>query len=255
MVLSGVASWRFAHFLPPSGYLGQLIGLLTTTASRSCVICSLHCVFVAIIAEFMRSSKSNDTSFDFAKLAPAALAVAGVAIVELKGAGGAPTVGDLLSFAQPIGFGIGYLKLEELMRESPQSAVAVSTIKLFMVALASLTFFELQPILMQADAASLRLPDFSPILASPLALAGVLYTGLITTAFSLWVESVAFRRVPATDASIILTTEPLFAAALGAVTLGETFGFSDYAGAALIITACVAAVRMDQHQQHEGKAE
>ena len=272
-----------------SGYLGQLLGLLTTTASRSCVICSLHCVFVAIIAEWMRvknavakqqqqqqqdattttmtttttTKERTTTSFDLMKLAPAALAVTGVAIVELQGAGGAPTIGDVLSFSQPIGFGIGYLKLEELMRKSPESAVAVSTIKLAIVSLASLAFFELQPWITAASsqhtgaaaAASFRFPDMTPILHSPVALAGVAYTGLLTTAFALYIESIAFRRVPATDASIILTTEPLFAAALGAVTLGETFGVSDYVGAALIVTACVAAVRMDSHDDAAADAE
>ena len=72
-----------------------------------------------------------------------------------------------------------------------------------------------------------------------------MYTGLITTALALWVESIAFKRVPATDASIILTTEPLFAALAGALTLGETFGTSDYFGASLIIGACALAVLFD----------
>jgi drug/metabolite transporter (DMT)-like permease len=219
------------------GYLGQLIGLLTTTASRSCVICSLHCVFVAAIAEFGRSQIKQ--SFDWTRLAPAAVAVAGVALVELQGAGGAPSIGDLLSFAQPIGFGMGYLQLEELMRKDPGAALPVSAIKLFMVACASLFFFEVQPLL-RGDMPSL--PDFGPILASPVALAGVLYTGLITTALALFAESIAFRRVPATDASIILTMEPLIAASLAAVFVGETFGTSDFVGAALIIGACVLAV-------------
>jgi hypothetical protein len=70
------------------GYLGQTLGLLTTTASRSCVICTLHCVFVAAVAELMRVSRSaGKKSFDALRLVPAAVAVTGVAIVELKGAG------------------------------------------------------------------------------------------------------------------------------------------------------------------------
>lgn len=219
------------------GYLGQLLGLLTTTASRSCVICSLHCVFVAAITEFGRAQVKQ--SFDWSRLAPAAVAVAGVALVELKGAGGTPSIGDLLSFAQPIGFGMGYLQLEELMKKDPGAALPVSAIKLFMVAAASLIFFEVKPLL---EGGLPSLPDFTPILASPVAMSGVLYTGLITTALALWAESVAFRRVPATDASIILTTEPLFAAALGAAFVGETFGTSDFVGAGLIIGACVLAV-------------
>jgi drug/metabolite transporter (DMT)-like permease len=218
------------------------------------VICSLHCVFVAIIAEGTRVSQSPNprTNFDTTRLAPAALAVVGVAIVELQGAGGAPTVGDALSFAQPIGFGMGYLQLEELMRRRPDTALPVSAIKLSIVALASLTMFEFGPLIGIGHAASEvtaaigpRIPDFSAILSSPVALGGVLYTGLLTTAMALWIESVAFARVPATDASIILTTEPLFAALFGAISLGETFDMSDYVGASLIIGACILATLID----------
>ena len=198
------------------GYLGQLIGLLTTTASRSCVICSLHCVFVAAIAEFMRSSSSGGGSsgattkrqFDARVLAPAALAVIGVSIVELWGAGGAPTVGDWISLAQPIGFGLGYLQLEELMSRRPDAALPVSAIKLAIVALASFLYFEIGPLLVMDSAGTaataatewaLRIPDFSAILASSTAMSGVLWTGLVTTALALWIESTAFARVPATD--------------------------------------------------------
>ena len=48
------------------GYLGQTVGLLTTTASKSCVICSMHCVFVAALAEYWRVSNSDtdDTKYD-----------------------------------------------------------------------------------------------------------------------------------------------------------------------------------------------
>lgn len=232
------------------GYLGQTVGLLTTTASRSCVICSLHCVFIAVLAELWRVQRSKvETKYDLTRLLPAAFAVAGVAIVELQGEGGAPTIGDALSLAQPIGFGMGYLQLEELMIENPDAALPISAIKLAVVAIASFILFEVSPLLNGATDFALSIPDFSPILASPLALGGILYTGLITTAAALWVESIAFAKVPATDASIILTTEPLVAALVGALTLGETFGTSDYVGASLIVGACGLAVLMDNPAQ------
>lgn len=258
------------------GYLGQTLGLLTTTASRSCVICTLHCVFVAGVAEYVRVKNvkqqqglqmkqslidgndsgdlsTNNASFNLTRLLPAAVAVLGVAIVELKGAAGEPTIGDAISFCQPIGFGLGYIQLEQLMKQQPEAGLPVSAIKLLMVAIFSFCMFEAFPLLgsffgaeNQATELALRVPDFTPILESPLALGGILYTGLITTALALWVESIAFKRVPATDASIILTTEPLFAAAAGAIALGETFGVSDYVGAFLIIGACAIAVLMEE---------
>jgi drug/metabolite transporter (DMT)-like permease len=54
----------------------------------------------------------------------------------------------------------------------------------------------------------------------------------------------AFAKVPATDASIVLTTEPLIAADFG-LTLGETFGMSDCVGASMIVGACVATTLLD----------
>ena len=253
------------------GYLGQTIGLLSTTASRSCVICTLHCVFVAIIAEIMRVSRikqeeiittitidadnnniqtksNNEKNFDLTRLIPAAIAVMGVAVIELKGAGGEPSIGDLISFSQPIGFGLGYLQLEELMKERPEAALPVSAIKLIVVAFASFLFYELSPLFLSNNNNAefmFRMPDFTPILSSKIALRGILYTGLITTSFALWIESIAFKHVPATDASIILTTEPLFAAIASSFALGETFGVSDYFGAILILGACVYAILLD----------
>jgi len=239
------------------GYLGQTVGLMTTTASKSCVICSMHCVFVALIAEVWRVQKvskeavignNNDAAqFDVSQLIPAAVAVIGVAIVELKGSGGSPTIGDALSFSQPIGFGMGYLILENIMARKPEAALPVSAIKLTVVMVASFLMFEASPLLHGGTISDIvfKVPDFSPILQSSTALGGILYTGLVTTALALWVESAAFVNVPATDASLILTTEPLFAAGVGAVALGETFGTSDYIGASLIVGACALSIFLD----------
>lgn len=229
------------------GYMGQLIGLLDTTPSRSCVICSLNCIFVAIVAEFMRVNSAEErgysSKFDLKKLVPALIAVAGVAIIELKGAGGSPTLGDLISFSQPFGFGMGYLQLEELMHKQPSAALPVSALKLAVVSLAAFTYFETSHI-MGGATQGLVLPDFSPIMHSQSAMLAIFYTGIVTTSLALWVESVAFQRVPATDASVILTTEPLFAAAVSAVLVGEQFGLSDAVGAVFIVGACIYAIKM-----------
>jgi drug/metabolite transporter (DMT)-like permease len=225
---------------------------------------------VAIIAELSRVNSTKEkgytTQFDLKKLIPALIAVTGVAIIELKGAGGSPTMGDLISFAQPIGFGMGYLQLEELMKKEPSAALPVSAIKLAVVASAALAFFELSPHAVAtatttvADAAAaassvggdamiMKSPDFSPILASPTAIAAILWTGIMTTSLALWVESIAFQRVPATDASMILTTEPLFAAATSAYLVGETFGLSDAVGAFFIVGACIYAIRLGESKE------
>lgn len=269
-VKRGVIDWETAKtaalcgFWVAFGYMGQTLGLMTTTANRSCVISTLRCVFVAIVAETIRvsklsSNKSKDessSSFDLKRLVSPLIAVAGVSIIELYGATDCESclIGDILSFAQPIGFGTGYILLEKLMRTRPGAALPVSAIKIAMTALSSFAFFQLSPFINGVTNFALRVPDFTPILSSPLALGGILYTGLITTAFGLWMESVAFKRVSATDASIILTAEPIFAAFAGAYMLGETFMFADYIGAALIAGACVYTILLDGKQNKKIEA-
>merc|ERR1711972_633461 len=84
-----------------------------------------------------------------------------------------------------------------------------------------------------------RLPDFSPVLGSPVAMSGILWTGLITTALSLLVESVAFRYVDASSASVIFTTEPLWAAIFAVWLISEPFSLADGIGGLLVVSANV----------------
>lgn len=202
------------------GYIGQAIGLMTTTASKSCFICSLNVVFVAMIVGITKRK------FDPQTLAAAVLAVAGVGFLELAGSQQF-VIGDLISLAQPIGFGMGYIRLEEIMAESPKDALPVTAVKLTMVALASWAYF----------AVTAGTVDLEPVLSNSVALTGVLYTGLVTTALALLVESVAFRFVDAASASVIFTTEPLWAAIFAVWLINEPFSSVDAVGGALVISA------------------
>lgn len=203
------------------GYIGQAIGLMTTTAAKSCFICTLNVVFVSMVVGFMKNK------FDPKAAAAAVLAVSGVAFLELAGSQQF-VVGDLFSLAQPIGFGMGYIRLEQIMEDSPKDAAGVTATKLLMVCLASWVFFL---------ASSGGLPDFAPILNSSTAMEGILWTGLVTSALSLLVESVAFRYIDATSASVIFTTEPLWAALFAMWLISEPFSFADGIGGFLVISA------------------
>jgi len=54
------------------------------------------------------------------------------------------------------------------------------------------------------------------------------------------IETTALGKVSSAEASVILATEPLFAALFSAVLLSESFGANDYIGGALIVGACFA---------------
>ena len=65
----------------------------------------------------------------------------------------------------------------------------------------------------------------------------VAYTGVVTTAFALYAETVALKYIPSEKASVIYTTEPLWGAAFAYVLLGERMGINGYIGGALILAS------------------
>eukprot|EP01035_Chromulina_nebulosa_P018565 gene18565-24288_t len=181
-------------------YVGQSIGLLTSSADKSAFICSMNVVWVALLM----SIRSRSASVQM--WASVLLAVLGVGFLELHGET-VPVIGDLWLLLQPLGFGTGYILLKDLMTTYPNEANAVSGLKLLGVAIACVFW---------AIVTNHTVTDLTNVLTEPKAVAGLLYTGLVTSAFGVWIQSVAFKRVSATEASIILTSEPLWASLFAA---------------------------------------
>ncbi len=67
----------------------------------------------------------------------------------------------------------------------------------------------------------------------------ILYVGLLASAVCYAIIASAVRYIPATHASILLSTETLFSATAGHVILGERMGAIGWVGAALLLTAVV----------------
>lgn len=206
------------------GYFGQSIGLQTTDAGKSAFICSLNVVWVALVSGILKKQFKVQTWIS------ALLAVSGVALLETDG-GHELTSGDLWCFMQPIGFGSGYVMLEYLIAKFPQNAGAITAFKLLATAIASITW---------ATLSGHTFADLQPVIESPVAVGGLLYMGLVTSAAMLWLQSYAFKNVPATDVSIILTFEPISASIFASFLLGEALTQQDILGGALIVFACIS---------------
>ena len=63
------------------------------------------------------------------------------------------------------------------------------------------------------------------------------WTGLITTAANRLGETTALGKLSSAEASVLLATEPLWAALFAALLLGEQLGWNDGVGGALIVAA------------------
>ena len=184
------------------GYIGQTVGMQAgSTADKSAFICSLNVVWVALYTSVISKNFRRET------WVAVSLAIFGVGFLEL--AGSTPVeMSDLWLILQPLGFGSGYLLLEDVIKDYPGEAAAITSFKLIAITLLSCTWAFI------VDGNGFN--DVSEVFESQIAVAGILYTGLFTTAAAIWVQSIAFKKVSAKDVSMILTTEPIWAALFSA---------------------------------------
>jgi drug/metabolite transporter (DMT)-like permease len=79
----------------------------------------------------------------------------------------------------------------------------------------------------------------------------VVWTGLISTSLNFVIEISALGRVPPSEASVLLASEPLWAALLAATVFNQsTFGMNDYVGGAFIILSCLANATLKPEDFH-----
>ena len=207
------------------GYVTQAIGLETTDASKSAFICSLTVVVVPLIQGLLGKKISPST------WGACALAVFGVGLLTLQGTTG-PVIGDLWSMGQPLGFGIAFMRIEHYMKKFPGKAIPLAAAQMLSVFGISTAWAALNTDFFQ------NVGDLT-ILMDPAHMASLFYTGLISSALAVVIESAALEYVSSEDTSIIFSTEPLFAAATSAVVLGERLKPSGMLGGFAILSACL----------------
>ena len=212
------------------GYVAQAVGLATTAASKSAFLCSLAVVVVPLL--------------DFAtgqRLLPrqsigALLALAGVGFLEL---GDVTDVsfgaGDVASLIQPFAFGIGFWRMEQAMRQYPESASQCTAGQLLAVFLGSTLYAFI------SDPASMDLSSVATWLHDPQIWFALFWTGCITTALTIYMETLALKTLSAAETTLIFSTEPLWGTAFAAAVMGEQLGLSAGLGALLILSGCLWA--------------
>ncbi len=240
------------------GYLSQAVGLETTHAGTSAFICSLAVVVVPIL-DFLTGKTITSR-----QAIGAFLAVVGVAFLELDGfvqdaasssAGGEGmglmnmSFGDMLSLVQPFAFGMGFWRMEHYMRKFPTEAMKLTASQLSVIALASIVFS------FAASGGIEGLPDMSQFkewITNPIILGDLIWTGIVTTALTVYMETLALKTLSAAETTMLFSTEPIFGGACAAAVLGEQFGLGGFVGAALVLGGCLAS-NMGAKQDHENK--
>eukprot|EP00545_Synedropsis_sp_CCMP1620_P002580 CAMPEP_0119008324 /NCGR_PEP_ID=MMETSP1176-20130426/3611_1 /TAXON_ID=265551 /ORGANISM="Synedropsis recta cf, Strain CCMP1620" /LENGTH=501 /DNA_ID=CAMNT_0006960635 /DNA_START=110 /DNA_END=1615 /DNA_ORIENTATION=+ len=208
------------------GYVAQAVGLETTDASKSAFICSLAVVVVPLL-DFLFGKKLLPR-----EIAGVVLAVLGVAVLELGGGADFElTSGDICSLIQPLAFGLGFWKMEKSMRKYPDHANRSTAAQLLAVFGVSGVY-----------ASIVGVPDMDQIMVwvhDPMILAALFWTGCITTALTVYMETLALKTLSAAETTLIFSTEPLWGAACASVVVGEQLGIPTAIGGALILGGCV----------------
>jgi len=174
----------------------------------------------------------------------ALLCISGVGILELYDPTGSGAIdvgfGDVLALLQAVGFGTSFFLTERMMRGQPDQALPITAVQVSVSSLVCMVWCLGDGWIGQPGTEAYSLPNlfFEPTLV--MAAGAVAWTGFITTALNRVGETLSLGKVSSAEASVILATEPLWAALFAALLLSENFGANDFIGGSLIVVACLA---------------
>lgn len=242
------------------GYLSQSVALLDVPAATVAFLGAL----VVIITPFVNVVLGKDVKMGW-KDAPqtwlaAILCLVGVGALELGGEGGLGALGwgDVWAVLQAVGFGTAFFFTEGMMARNPGQALPITAVQVSMTALFAAVWAALDGtgvlggfggdngawLLDETTRSQYAIPGLflsglggDETLRTVALAAG--WTGLITTAGNRVCETTALGKVSSSEASVLLATEPLWAALFAALWLGDSFGAEDYIGGGLIVVACL----------------
>lgn len=234
------------------GYIAQSLALLDTDPARVSFLGAATVLWCPILEAVIDKKDMSLAKAPQTWLA-ALLCMAGVGVLELdpfsavqSAASAAASVsvssGDLLALLQAVGFGTGVFWTSRMLRKEPDQALPVTATLVATTAAVAAIWSLCDGWLWQDGWQHLTLPGILTTNneeSSGLA-AAILWTGLISTSLNFFIELTALGRVPPSEASVILASEPLWAALFASVFYGTALTTGDSIGGALIVSACLA---------------
>jgi len=203
-------------------YLTQTVGLQYTTASRSAFITTLYVVVLPVWLGMLGHR------LGWPVWLAAGLAISGVGLLSYDGA--PPSLGDLWTLGTALSYAVYIWRLEHFAHRF--AALPLTGIQMLIVTLGSLAWMFWEE------------PTWN---TSSFPYLSLLYLGLIASALCIWLQALGQRLVPASQAAVIFTLEPVYAAAFAFFLLDERLGAQGLLGAGLIIVATlISQLRSDK---------
>lgn len=197
------------------GYATQAIGLLTTNVNHSAFITAMNVIFVPILAA-LAGRRTR-----WLVWASALTALLGCAVLSLTGTGGSLR-GDLWTLLCAITCAIYLIRMERHVGRF--SALQLTAAQLPLVTIWCAVW----------------MCSSTPPAHEQIPWGTIIYLGLACTMAPTLLQTLGQRRVPAAQAAILFTMEPVFAAIFAFILLRETLTPRGYVGAGLILLAAIA---------------
>ncbi|MDI3405293.1 DMT family transporter [Streptomyces cavernicola] len=218
------AQWRGAGLLGLilSGvFLLETYGVVHTSATNAGLIISLTMIFTPL-AEAALNRVRPSRPF----LCAAGLSLLGVALLTQGGGFTAPSLGDVLILCAALARTVHVLAMSRVRAVQDADALSLTTVQLG----ASVAVFALLAgagtgVSPWAAAADFDVRDWG----------GLLFLAVLCTLLAFWVQMWAVRRTSPSRVSLLLGTEPLWAAAAGLALGGEHLGVTGLFGALLVL--------------------
>lgn len=203
------------------GFAALTTGLQSTTTSNAGFLVSLMVVFIPLIEAVCFGKRLS-----LPVLSGISLAVLGIAFLTLQG-GLALNPGDVLCLLSAFFNAVQVLYVTRTLQKA--DALTLSVLQLGFAGLL-------------AGGASLLL-ETPQLPASAMGWVSILYLGLICSAFGFMAQIIAQKYTSPERVGILFCLEPVFAAALGVLCLGEHFGLGSLIGASLVLAGVIISSR------------
>ena len=219
--LTGLRQGFIAGFYLFLGYYFQTIGLYFTTPAISGFVTGLYIVLVPVIAYLIyrqRISKSDLSAVTLAFVGLLIITVGEVSNFSLQ-------LGDLLTFICAVGYA---MQIIYVSRNN----------KLDMV---KFTFFQMAAVSLYS---TIAIPTFMIYFnfSSPILIFTIVFTAIFAGVVAYFITNKALVYVKPEKASIIMVSEPVFAAIFSVILTGIPLSYYTIGGGALMVTAMLMTI-------------
>lgn len=199
------------------GYASQAVGLLYTSASRSAFITALNVVLVPLLLGLVGRQVGP-------VWVAALLAFLGVGLLSYDPRQPPLNVGDLWTLLTALTYALYIVRLEVHAKIFP--SLPLAAVQVFGTALLALPWALWQGVSLEG-----------------VPWGAVVYLGVVATALTTWLQTWGQKYVPAPQAAILYTMEPVWATLFAFFLLGERLGLAGFLGAFLVVLATLQAIR------------